>query len=696
VRFKRLCSAKHFGEIAVRKSIVIGLLSFCGAAWAQTPVDQLAKPPASATHYIIQSTGGKHGDSWIWTTADGTRMGRESFNLRGQVFEFDSTGKSGKDGMPASIVIRGQTPQGDAGETYAVDAAGKASWKSPVDSGSATYPSPAFYSAQGGPIEQTAWFLERILAASNREMALLPGGKARAEKLTTLTVGSGATAKEVTAWAISGVSNSPIPVWSDKDGKFFGLVFFLSWLPEQYASEHARLNDAQAKAMAARMPALVKSLTKTPAGAVAFTHVQLFDSEAKAFLTNQTVVVEKGVITAVGPAASTRAPSGAQVIDGKGKTLLPGLWDSHMHVGTDFTGLQELSMGVTSVRDPGNDDSLTMDRRARAQKGELLSPNVYPSSLIDGKGPFTAQVANSASSEAEAVAFVDKAKEKGMYGVKFYGTLKKEWLPAAAAEAKKLGLHVHGHIPVGMRPLEAINAGYDEITHINWIIMQAMPDNVIAASNGIMRFEGPGRYAKDVNLDDAAISGIVKTMAEKGIYSDPTMVAFEGLYVPENGDLSPAYSPFVGTLPPSVERGFRVGGFAVPKDLTRAHYRASWAKMVQLLGKMHKAGVPIVAGTDGAGIELVRELEIYTEAGMTPAEALATATIAPARLVGQDQKTGSIKVGKTADLVLVDGDPSKRIGDLRQTRVVMQGEKMFDADALRAAAGFSGRPKPAQ
>jgi len=163
--------------------------------------------------------------------------------------------------------------------------------------------------------------------------------------------------------------------------------------------------------------------------------------------------------------------------------------------------------------------------------------------------------------------------------------------------------------------------------------------------------------------------------------------------VPENGDLSPAYAPFIGSLPPTTERGFRTGGFAVPKDLTRAHYRASWAKMVQLLGKMHKAGVPIVAGTDGAGIEIIHELEIYQQAGFTPAEAIAAATIVPAKLVGMDKQTGSIAVGKNADLVLVEGDPSKRIGDLRQTRVIMLDGKLLDADALRSAAGFSGRPK---
>jgi imidazolonepropionase-like amidohydrolase len=680
----------------LRKFLLAGLgWAFASAASAQVPAADLAKPPANATHYIIQSTGGKHGDSWRWTSADGVRMGRESINLRGQVFELDSSGKDGADGMPASLTIRGVTPQGDASETFTV-AGGKANWKSPVDAGSAAYSAPAFYASQGGPIETTAWLLDRLLASPTKTLPLLPGGQARAEKLTTITVGEGAAKKEITAWAVTGFANFPVPVWADANNKFFGFSFFLSWLPEAYAAEHVRITEAQTKALAAQAPVLAKSLVKVPAGPVAFTNVQVYDSEAKLFVTDQTVIVDKGLIAAMFPSKETKVPADAQIIDGRGKTLLPGLWDCHMHVANDFTGLQELSMGVTSIRDPGNDDSQTMDRRTRSAAGQLLFPHVYASSLIDGKGTYTAQVANVANSEAEAIALVDKAKANGFIGVKFYGTLNKDWLPAAAAEARKKGIHVHGHIPVGMRPLDAINAGYDEITHINWIVMQAMPDEVIKVSNGIMRFEGPGRYSKDLDLNSKAITDIVSTMAAKGIYSDPTMVAFEGLYVPENGDLSPAYSPFVGTLPPATERSFRVGGFAVPKDLTRAHYRASWAKMVQLLGKMHKAGVPIVAGTDGAGIELVRELEIYVEAGLSPAEALATATMVPAKLVGQDKKTGSIKAGKVADLVLVDGDPSKRIGDLRNTRVVMLDGKLLDADALRTAAGFSGRPKPAQ
>ncbi|HEY7292462.1 MAG TPA: amidohydrolase family protein [Vicinamibacterales bacterium] len=660
-------------------------------ALAQVPASELAKPPANARHFVIQSTGGKHGDSWSWLAADGTRMGRESMNLRGQVFELDSRTTSGQDGMPSTLTIRGATPQGDAGETFTIVNA-QARWKSPIDAGSAAYGAPAFYVSQGGPIDTTAAFLEALLARPDKTLNLLPGGKAQAARLADLAVGSDAARQTITLWSITGVGTSPAPMWADANNKFFAVSFGIAWLPEAYASEQKKIEDAQSKAMAAQAPALAHTLARTPDGPVAFKNVRLFDADNGRFIADQTIVVDKGLITAVGNTAAVAVPTGAQTIDGRGKTLVPGLWDCHMHVGDDYTGLQELSMGVTSLRDPGNDDIRTIDRRTRARAGELLAPHVYPSSLIDGKGPFTAQVANVATSEAEAIALVDKAKANGFTGIKFYGTFNPAWLKASIAEAHKQGLHVHGHIPASLRPMDAIDAGYDEVTHINWIIMQAMPDSVIHDSNGMLRFEGPGRYGKDVNLEGTPMKTIIGTMASKQIYNDPTMVAFESLYVPENGDLSPSYAPFVGTLPPTTERGFRAGGFAVPKDLTRADYRASWAKMVDLLGRMHKAGVPIVAGTDGAGIELVHELEIYVQAGFTPAEALTAATIVPARLVGQDAKTGSIKVGKVADLALIDGDPSTRIGDLRQTRVVMLDGRLLDADALRTAAGFSGRP----
>jgi len=381
-------------------------------------VADLAKPPASARHFVIQSTGGKHGDSWSWVAADGTRMGRESMNLRGQVFELDSSGKAGTDGLPAAIAIRGVTPTGDAAETFAISN-GTAAWKSQVDAGTASYSAPAFYVSQGGPIDTTAWFLEALLARPDTSLDLLPGGRARAAKLADLDVGIGAARQTITLWAVTGISTSPLPIWADASRRFFGLSFGIAWLPDAYVGEQSKIEEAQARALAAQAPGLAKSLVTVPPGPVAFTGVRLFDADATRFLADQTVVVDKGAITAVGARASVAVPAGAQVIDGRGKTLIPGLWDCHMHIGDDFTGLQELSMGVTSVRDPGNDDVRTIDRRRRSAAGALLSPHVYPSSLIDGKGTYTAQVANVATSEAEAIALVDNAKANGFIGIKF-------------------------------------------------------------------------------------------------------------------------------------------------------------------------------------------------------------------------------------------------------------------------------------
>lgn len=674
------------------RHMALAALLLSSTALAQTPVDQLARPPANATHFIISSTGGKHGDSYVWRDANGALRGRESMNLRGQVFETDMTSVAGADGMPREMIIRGVTPSGDAGETFTV-ANGAAAWKSPIDAGQAPYAAPAFYAAQGGPMATLIGLVDALLAAPDKKLALLPGGQVSAERLTSIEVGDGAARRTITAWTLSGIGTTPIPVWADAQNRFFGVSFGLSWLPAGYEGARGAMEKAQGDAMAARMPALARALVTTPSTIVAFHDVKLFDADNRRFLEHQTVLVEGSKIKAVGPQARIRIPAGAQVIEGAGHTLVPGMWDCHMHVGDDYTGIQELSLGVTSIRDPGNDDVRTIDRRARIQRGELLFPNVYPSSLIDGKGPYTAQVANVATTQDEALALVRRAKDNGFNGVKFYGTFNPAWLKPSIDEAHRLGLHVHGHIPAGIRPLDAVNAGYDEITHINWIIMQAMPDSVIQESNGILRFEGPGRYAKDVNLDAEPMKSFIATLARKKIVSDPTMVAFEGLYVPENGELSPAYAPFVGTMPPTTERGFRAGGFAVPAGLTRADYRKSWSVMVDLLRRMNAAGVPIVAGTDGSGIEIVHELEIYVQAGLSPADALAAATLTPARLVGKERETGSIRAGKTADLVLVEGDPERRIGDLRQTRTVMLAGKLMNADALRTAAGYSGRPR---
>ncbi len=689
--------AGAFNRVRTAATLFISFLAFLtlsATMQAQVPVDQLAHPPANAQLFTILSTAGTHGKAAIWTTPDGSIMSREGFNLRGQVYEMDQSARLGADGMLSSLLVRGITPTGDAAETFSVQS-GVAHWRSPVDSGSAAYNASAFYAAEGGTFSGSMQLLlEALLSRPTRSMKLLPGGTAKAERLVETTVGQGNQRKTIIAWAIIGLSPSPVAVWATADNKFFGWVGGLACLPAGHEGELKALTKMQDDALAARSPALLKALLKAPAGPVAFTHVRAF-IDGDHFAEDQTVVVDKGLIVSVGAAASTPVPASAQVFPGDGKTLVPGLWDSHQHVSDDFAGPFLLSLGITSARDPGNNVQLTLARAQRRAEGKLLSPMVYPSLLIDGAGPNSAQVGVVVRSEQEAVEAVQKAKGEGYTGIKFYGTLNPAWVAPAAAEAHRLGLHVHGHVPAGMRPSQAIAGGYDEITHIYFVMMEAMPDSVVATSNGINRFEGIGRYAKDVDLNADPIKPLIATMMAHKTICDPTLVVAEALFVPENGDLSPAYAPYAGTLPPATERSFRLGGFTVPKDLTREGYRKSFAKLSALVSLMHDSGIQIVAGTDGSGLELVRELELYVAAGFTPAAALATATIAPAKLVHAENTTGSIRAGKQADLVLVEGDPSHRIGDLRNTRVVMMSGQLMDADALREASGFSGRPRMA-
>ena len=676
------------------RSLVLAALLAASASIAiaePTPKDQLLVPPKEAAHFVVMSTAGKHGDEYMWTMPDGRTAFRQSILLRGLVFETDETMRVGADGMPTEIVIRGVTPSGDAAENFAISN-GAATWVSPVDKGNAAYGAPAYYLAQGGPFVSNAPEIDRLLAAGRRGLALLPSGKATFDKVTSLDVDGPQGKKHVDLILLKGTSQTPQPVWAE-GGKFFGLLQGLALLPTGYEANLNAMQKAQDAAIAALAPATAKKfLTADAKRPVLFRNVKIYDADNERFVEGQNVAVSGGKIQMVG----TMLPkllAGTRVIDGTGKTLVPGLWDSHMHVGDDFQTVSELALGVTSCRNPGGPIELEVSQRERRNNGTLLAPECFDSVIVDQKGPLVAQGSLAVGSLDEALAAVRKIKANNLTAVKFYTSMNPAWIPPAASEAHKLGLHVHGHIPAGMRTLDAINAGYDEITHIYFATMQAMPDEVVAKSNTTMRLLGPGKYFKDVDLDAEPMKTVIKTMAEKHIVLDPTLVVVEGVLLANAGTVTPAYAAYVGTLPAATERGFKSGPIPYLPGMTRADAQASVHHMQEYVAKLRRAGVPIVAGTDGFGMELVRELELYVGGGMTPAEALATATIIPARNVKADNRTGSIKVGKEADLLLLDGNPEKNIGDLRHVDQVMSDGVLMDGDALREAAGFSGKPK---
>jgi cytosine/adenosine deaminase-related metal-dependent hydrolase len=674
----------------LRKILALIALLVAAPALAQTPVDQLAKPPADAKVWSITDPGGtRHGQVSLWTDASGTHWSRFSLNLRGFVSEIDEQNRFAADGTLESIIVRGSTPSGDAAETYTAKD-GIYSYTSPVDRGTGPVKPNLEYVAFGGTFDSFLFIIDAMLKSPTYSVNLLPSGQGKIEPLTTLDVSNGSDKKTLTAYSLTGFGLSPFPVWMDGD-KFFALA--PDFVPEGWEKVSATLSRAQDAALAKLAPALVAKIAKTPPGPVVFRNVKLYDSDARVFRDAQTVVVENGRIAAVGPASKVKAPANAQVIDGTGKTLIPGLWDNHQHYGDDSTGPLLLASGITSVRDPGNLPVESTARRKRIEAGQLLGPRIVPSLLIDGAGPLAAQVGVVAHNLDEALADVHRAKDEGYFAIKLYGSIDPAWVKPMADLAHQLGLHVHGHIPHGMRPLDAVRAGYDEITHINFVMMQAMPDDVVQKSNTVARIMGTAKYAADVDLHSKAMTDYLDELARRHIVVDPTLVVLEASLVPDNGSYPPADAPYADTLPSQFSRGFLSSAMAPTPDVSRARMRASFAKLVELVGELHKRHITILAGTDGSGFEVIHELELYVQAGMTPAEAMATATINPARVFKLESETGSIAKGKLAELALIDGDPSKNIGDLRQVELVMRDGKIMDAQALRESLGISGPPK---
>jgi urease alpha subunit len=172
---------------------------------------------------------------------------------------------------------------------------------------------------------------------------------------------------------------------------------------------------------------------------VLFDNVELFDADGGKFIANQAVLLSDGKVAAIGPAGSLKAPAGARTIDGKGKTLVPGIWDSHLHIGDDWNVITNMATGITSFRSPGTEIDRAVDTTKRRKSGELLMGEPFISQIIDKKDPLAAQGAEIVSSEAEAIAAVHKIHDAGLWGVKFYTSMDPAWIAPAAGGSAQAG-----------------------------------------------------------------------------------------------------------------------------------------------------------------------------------------------------------------------------------------------------------------
>jgi len=420
----------------------------------------------------------------------------------------------------------------------------------------------------------------------------------------------------------------------------------------------------------------------SPSASFALTHVTVVDPVAGA-QPERTVLVAEGRIVAVGPAAEVAVPLGAAVHDGTGRFVIPGLWDMHVHLSQvgamAFPVL--LSSGVTSVRDMGSDLAEIRRWQAARAEGQPIPRIVTPGPKLD-EGNLLERLLSSAelrvvTSPADARRAVDGLKAKGVDFIKVHNVRTAPVYEAIADEARRQGLAIAGHIPSEPGPLGAAGAGQRTIEHGRGMLPCSPEIRArIRAAPERARLE---RYC----APEATQDQVLPALRRSGTWLTPTLVSWRG-----NGMVGdPALASWLERLPgievatPALRRHWQAMAGPTPGALERELVRG----FGPLALAAHRAGVPLLAGTDLGdpyvipGHALHDELQLLVEAGLSPLDALRSATLEPARAVGLAADLGSIRAGAIADLVVLDADPLSDIRNTRRIRAVVAGGRWLDA-----------------
>ncbi len=637
--------------------------------------------------YSVITVGRPAGEAELRIEPDGRRLGHFTFNDRGRGPDLHTELRLDATGAPRWFRVTGHDYLKAPVDERLDEASGMLSWQSAAEHGQAPSGS-GFYVAMHGSVD--AMFAQALLRAPGHRLKLLPAGEAWIEDDTVREIDIAGVHRRLRRLAIAGLSFEPYLTWLDEDNEEFAGVSPWSSVIRTGAEAAipTLLADDQAW-VAARAARLATTLAhRPPGGKLAITHARMFDSERRTVAPDATVVIDGDRIVAVGDAA-TPVPAGARVIDAHGRTLLPGLWDMHVHL-FPGDGTLQLATGITTVRDMGNDIEQFAARIARFDAGTELGPRVVRAGLIDAKGPFTAPTGLAVSTPEEAAAAVTRYADAGYAQIKIYSSIPPAWVPAIAAAGHARGLRVSGHIPSGMNASQAVEAGYDEIQHANFLFLRflAGPEDDTRTP---LRFTRVAEQAAGLDLAGPDVQQFLDLLVAHHTVLDPTLVAFHAMFTADPGELDPVLVPYANRLPAQTVRFGRNGGLPAP-DGKRAQFRASFAAMQRMIKLAWDRKIPIVAGTDDiAGLSLPHELELYVQAGIPPADVLALATIGAARVMRRDAESGSIAVGKRADLVLVDGDPTRDIAAVRNADAVVCRGVVYDPAELFAAMGMRPR-----
>ena len=416
-----------------------------------------------------------------------------------------------------------------------------------------------------------------------------------------------------------------------------------------------------------------------------------------------TVLITGNRISKIEPSSKFAVPSGTQTIDATGKFLIPGLWDMHVHPHTPQDQDLFVANGITGIRIMWGDRDDFVARKER-DAGKLLAPHmIIASPIIDGPKPFWPG-SISVSTEAEARAVVGKSKAAGADFVKVYSFLPREEFLAIADEAKKQNIPFAGHVPMSVSAQEASNAGMKSIEHLTGLVqacstLSAELNKASEAdleehnSTGERFFEGPHVHALHDQMiatcDPDKATALYDVFKKNGTWQTPTLTLWR-MFSSIN---DPAFTamPALKFVPIRARQSWdpaNLSGQSATENTALS--KSEFQQDLRLVGAMQKAGVGILAGTDTGnpycipGFALHDELQLLVQAGLTPLQALQSATTNPARFIANETDFGAVKPGKLANLVLLDANPLDNIANTKKIRAVIFDGQFLDRAALDA------------
>jgi cytosine/adenosine deaminase-related metal-dependent hydrolase len=655
------------------------------------PAPQAAAVPAARWRILIQGNpagemtrradpGDPAAEIWTYT-----------YNDRGRGPELTTRLRLGTDGAPLAVETQGhdylKTPVDERFSRTLREGGAAARWKSANEAGERALHGPAFYLSYESAAPELALLARALRADADGRMALLPEGEAALESTETVEVASGERRRRVTRVSITGLGFTPASVWLDEEGSYFGGAGgWFAIVPEGWEGVLETLRQSETRAETAWARALAARLAHRPEGPLALVGAMVFEPRSGTTLPGRTVLIEGERIAAVGPDGEVVVPEEATRIDAAGKTVLPGLWDMHTHL-SEVDGVLQLAAGVTSVRDLANDVERVTGLRAAWNSGEALGPRVILAGFLDGPGPFAGPSKALVATEAEALSWIERYAGLGYEQVKVYSSLDPALLPPIARAARERGLRLSGHVPRGLTAAQAVELGFDELQHANFLFLNFWADAGIDTRTPA-RFTEVGARAAALDLASPEVARFIELLAERQIEVDPTLAVFEAMFTARPGEVSPGYRAVADRFPAQVRRGFLGGGLTPPAGLDPT-YRASFRRLLEMVSRLYRAGVPLLAGTDGlAGFTLHRELELYAEAGIPPPQVLRIATLAAAETTGRATRLGTVEPGKLADLIVVAGNPAADIADIRKVELTIKGGTLYRSAELYQALGI--------